>query len=69
MGEAAKLTDFDLPISFMALHGLGFKFGNPPDNMFLIPCYTVGDGPMDIEIHYNAECVLKLYCSDSILEV
>lgn len=64
--DLAKDCEFEHPLTFEASK-YGFRFGNPPDRMVFVPCYSEQNGyyTYDIDIYYNGECVLKdLECED-----
>lgn len=62
--DIARATDFDEPLTFKCVPNHGFRFGNPPQKMFFVPCYTEQNGyySSDIRILYNGETVLDTMC-------
>ena len=58
--DLAKDIDFDENLTFESCE-YGFRFGNPPVNMFFIPCYSEQNGYYsdEINITYNGDDVIK----------
>ena len=50
------------------LQNFGFRFGNNPQNMVFVPCYSEQSGyySSDVDIYYNNKKVLNVdcYCSN-----
>ena len=62
--DLAKDIDFNEDLDFEECE-YGFRFGNKPNNMFFVPCYSEQNGyyTMDINIIYNKKEVIKdLWC-------
>ena len=64
--ELAFEVEFDEDLTFEAVDGSGFRFGNLPQKMFFIPCYSSQDGYYTdyIDIYYNGENVVGLTCQE-----
>ena len=62
--ELAKKTVFTFPLTFEKVEGAGFRFGNPVQKMFFVPCYSEQNGYYsdEIEIYFNGEEVLNFCC-------
>ena len=43
LDSLAREVDFSEPIVFESCD-YGFRFGNPPINMFFVPCYSIQNG-------------------------
>ena len=43
LDSLAREVDFSEPLVF-ELCDYGFRFGNPPINMFFVPCYSIQNG-------------------------
>ena len=64
--DLAKEWEFEHPLTFEASK-YGFRFGNPPDRMVFVPCYTEQNGyySYDVDIYYNDYLVLEsVGCED-----
>ena len=59
--DLAKEWEFTLPLTFKKASGYGFRFGNPPDKMVFVPCYSHQNGyySSDVDIYYQGRRVLK----------
>lgn len=59
--DIARNWKFDENLDFEPVEGFGFKFGNLPNKMVFVPCYSDQNGyySSDIDIYYNFE--LKLH--------
>ena len=59
--DIARNWKFDENLDFEAVEGFGFRFGNLPNKMVFVPCYSDQNGyySSDIDIYYNGE--LKLH--------
>ena len=66
MEELAFEVEFDEDLIFEAVDGSGFRFGNLPQKMFFIPCYSSQNGYYSdyIDIYYNGENVAGLTCQE-----
>lgn len=67
MEELAFEVEFDEDLTFEVVDGSGFRFGNLPQKMFFIPCYSSQDGYYsdDIDIYYNSNKVIdNLTCEE-----
>lgn len=64
--DIARSTNFESPIEFEPVEKAGFRFGNKPNKMFFVPCYSNQNGfySSDIEIYYNNDCVLNFLCEE-----
>ena len=53
--DIARSWDFDENLDFEAVEEVGFRFGNLPNKMVFVPCYSEQNGwySSDIEIYYN----------------
>lgn len=62
LDDIARQTKFTLPLSFEAIEGAGFRFGNKPSKMFFVPCYSEQNGyySSDINIYLNGKKVLYI---------
>ena len=60
LDDMAKEIDFTEPLVFEECE-YGFRFGNPPVNMFFIPCYSRQNGYYSdkIDIVYNDKFVIR----------
>lgn len=61
LDDIARATEFDPNLEFEALPEEGFLFGNRPNKMFFIPCYSSQNGYYsdEITILYNYNTVLS----------
>lgn len=61
LDDIAKATEFDPNLEFEALPEEGFLFGNRPNKMFFVPCYSCQNGfySDEITIVYNGNVVLS----------
>lgn len=69
LDDIAKNANFAPGLDFEAVNGSGFRFGNRPNNMHFVPCYSEQNGyySEDIDIYYNGNKVLSfdakfVYC-------
>lgn len=69
LDDVAKSTFFDSNLCFEFVDGAGFRFGNQPDRMFFVPCYSEQNGyySTDISILCNGETVLTGNCEEVFL--
>lgn len=58
--DIARQTRFTLPLDFESVEGSGFRFGNLPNKMFFVPCYSEQSGyySSDVDILYDGDYVL-----------
>lgn len=65
LDDIGRNTTFESPLTFEAVEGSGFRFGNP-GKMFFIPCYSEQNGyySSDIDILYNNKKVLNFECEE-----
>ena len=66
LDDLARHTDFDTKnLKFESVDEAGFRFGNE-NRMFFVPCYSVQNGYYTsyIEIYYNGEKVLGVFCEE-----
>ena len=61
LDDIARNADFSPKLDFKAVNGSGFRFGNRPNNMHFVPCYSEQNGYYsdDIDIYYNGKKVLS----------
>lgn len=59
--DLAKEWEFTLPLTFEREDGYGFMFGNPPDKMVFVPCYSCQSGwySSAVDICYRGIYVLQ----------
>lgn len=66
LDSLAREVDFNEPLVFeSSLYG--FRFGNPPINMFFVPCYSVQSGyySNELDIWYDdKEVIHGLECEE-----
>lgn len=65
--DICKATDFDTKhLVFEALSGQGFRFGNMPNKMFFVPCYSEQNGyySSDIQVYLNNIEQISLECEE-----
>lgn len=64
--DIARSTNFESPIEFESVEKAGFRFGNKPNKMFFVPCYSNQNGyySSDIDIYYNNNRVLNFLCEE-----
>ena len=63
LDDIALQTDFNLEeIKFELVQDFGFRFGNVPNKMFFVPCYSHNNGyySTDLSIFFNGKCVLEI---------
>lgn len=58
LDDIALETDFKEPLVFEAVDDCGFRFGNLPNKMFFVPCYSEQNGYV-MDIFYNGDMVLE----------
>lgn len=67
LDDLARNYDFDTSkLTFHAVDGVGFSFGDHPQRMFFVPCYSEQNGYYsdDIEVYLNGEHQAHLQCED-----
>lgn len=66
LDDIARNAEFSTPLDFEFLEEQGFRFGNLPNQMFFVPCYSEQNGyySSDIQIEYNGEPVLSGNCEE-----
>ena len=59
----ARRTEFDSDLVFETVDFVGFRFGNKPNKMFFVPCYSNQNGyySNELEILYNGKEVLTAW--------
>ena len=59
LDSLAREVDFSEPLVFESCT-YGFRFGNPPINMFFVPCYSIQNGYYSslLDIWYDDEAVI-----------
>ena len=62
--DTARSLTFDEDLKFEEVPDSGFRFGNNPENMVFVPCYSVQNGyySSDVDIYYNEKNVLNVAC-------
>jgi hypothetical protein len=60
LDDLARNAKFDSRLDFEAINNCGFRFGNKPNNMHFVPCYSEQNGyyTREIDIYYNGNQVL-----------
>ena len=60
LDDIARNANFSTDLTFEAVDGAGFRFGDKPNNMHFVPCYSEQNGyySEQIEIYYNGKQVL-----------
>lgn len=64
--DICKKTDFDTKsLCFEAVEDCGFRFGNMPNKMFFVPCYSSQNGYYsdELDVYYNGELKLSFNCA------
>lgn len=67
LDDIARKETFSFPLSFEAVDGAGFRFGNQPYKMYFIPCYSEQNGYYTdkIDIYLNGRKIISgLTCDD-----
>lgn len=61
LDDIALETDFKEPLTFEVVDDCGFRFGNLPNKMFFVPCYSIQNGFYSslMNISYNGDIVIK----------
>ena len=62
--DLAKNFEFYENLIFEEVPNSGFRFGNSPQNMVFVPCYSEQNGyySSDVNIYYNDKRVLNVSC-------
>lgn len=62
--DLAKNFEFSENLIFEEVPDSGFRFGNNPQNMVFVPCYSEQNGyySSDVNIYYNDKRVLNVSC-------
>ena len=60
LDDIARNATFNPELDFEAINNSGFRFGNKPNNMYFVPCYSEQNGYYSdqIDIYYNDKRVL-----------
>lgn len=64
--DICKKTDFDTEkLRFEAVEDSGFRFGNMPNKMFFVPCYSSQNGYYsdELDVYYNGRLKLSFNCA------
>lgn len=64
LDDIARITDFDTSnLVFEEVSDSGFRFGNAPNKMFFVPCYSYQNGyySSNVQIYLNEKRVLNVY--------
>lgn len=67
LDDLARGYDFNTEkLTFEAVDGSGFRFGDRPERMFFIPCYSEQNGyySSDIDVYLNGELETHLECEE-----
>ena len=67
LDDLARGYDFNTAkLTFEAVDGSGFRFGDRPERMFFIPCYSEQNGyySSDIDVYLNGELETHLECEE-----
>lgn len=53
---------------FERVDGSGFRFGDRPERMFFVPCYSVQNGyySCDIDVYLNGKLQINLECEEVV---
>lgn len=64
LDDIARNYDYKENLIFEEVEDAGFRFGDRPERMFFVPCYSIQDGyySSDIDVYYNHEMVLNSSC-------
>lgn len=64
LDDIARIETFTFPLSFEAVDGAGFRFGNQPYKMYFVPCYSEQNGYYsdEIDIYLNGHRILQFDC-------
>lgn len=64
LDDIARIETFSFPLSFEAVDGAGFRFGNQPYKMYFVPCYSEQNGYYtdEIDIYFNGHEMLHFNC-------
>lgn len=67
LDDLARGYDFNTTkLTFEAVDGCGFRFGDRPERMFFVPCYSVQNGYYsdDIDVYLNGNLETHLTCEE-----
>ncbi len=66
LDDLARNYDYKEQLTFEGVENAGFRFGDHPQRMFFVPCYSWQNGfySTDICICYNGEIVLEFDCEE-----
>lgn len=61
LDDIALETDFKEPLTFEVVDDCGFRFGNLPNKMFFVPCYSAQNGFYSslMDICYNGDIMIE----------
>jgi hypothetical protein len=65
--DIAKTTDFDTSnLAVETVENAGFRFGNQPNKMFFVPCYSSQNGyySCNLDIYINNRQVASVDCEE-----
>ena len=69
LDDLARNYDFNTSkLTFHAVDGVGFSFGDHPQRMFFVPCYSEQNGYYSdmIDVYLNGEHKAQLQCEEHI---
>lgn len=69
LDDLARGYDFNTAkLTFEAVDGSGFRFGDRPERMFFVPCYSEQNGyySSDIDVYLNGELETHLECEERL---
>lgn len=66
LDDLARAYNFSENLKFEAVENAGFRFGDYPNRMFFVPCYSEQNGfySLDLDIYYNNKKVLVFECEE-----
>lgn len=67
LDDLARNYDFDTSkLTFHAVNEAGFSFGDHPQRMFFVPCYSEQNGyyTTDIDVYLNGKKQASLQCEE-----
>lgn len=61
LDDIARNATFTSPLTFEKVEESGFRFGNQPNRMFFVPCYSEQNGyySSDLTILYNGKEIIE----------
>ena len=61
LDDIARNATFTSPLTFVKVEESGFRFGNQPNRMFFVPCYSEQNGyySSDLTILYNGKEIIE----------